>query len=82
MWSLEYVQVPIERKLKRCNEIKSQENPDTHSEEEDESKNSENNKKMDIIKQMQGISSHDDTGNFNKLNTRILFSLYVVNVYL
>ena len=68
MWSLEYVQVPIERKLKRCNEIKSQENPDTHSEEEDESKNSECNKKMDIIKQMQGISSHDETGNTSRLD--------------
>lgn len=63
MWSLEYVQVPIERKLKRCAEIKSQENPDTHSDkEEEDSKNPDSTKKIDIIKQMQGISSHDENG--------------------
>ncbi|XP_037812431.1 WD repeat and FYVE domain-containing protein 3 isoform X2 [Lucilia sericata] len=61
MWSLEYVQVPIERKLKRCAEIKSQENPDNQSDkEEEETKNGESSKKIDIIKQMQGISSHDE----------------------
>lgn len=63
MWSLEYVQVPIERKLKRCAEIKSQENPDSYSvKKKEESKNSENSKKIDIIRQIQGISSHDENG--------------------
>ncbi|XP_073823647.1 LOW QUALITY PROTEIN: WD repeat and FYVE domain-containing protein 3-like [Musca autumnalis] len=61
MWSLEYVQVPIERKLKRYAEIKSQENPDTGSDKEDEAAaGGETSKKMELFKQMQSISSHDD----------------------
>lgn len=66
MWSLEYVQVPIERKLKRHAEVKSQENPDTASDKEDEVSppvgGGETSKKMELFKQMQSISSHDDNG--------------------
>lgn len=64
MWSLEYVQVPIERKLKRYAEVKSQENPDTASDKEDETTvaGGETSKKMELFKQMQSISSHDDNG--------------------
>lgn len=55
--------MPIERKLKRCAEVKSQENADSQSDKEDnETKDSENSKKNDIIKQMQGISSLDNNG--------------------
>lgn len=66
MWSLEYVQVPIERKLKRCAEVKSHENPDNTSDKEDDANvgggGGESTKKIELFKQMQSISSHDENG--------------------
>lgn len=67
MWSLEYVQVPIERKLKRCAEVTSQDKsemnsskeiPETNKKEEGE----ESKRKMSIFQQMPSISSQEDQG--------------------
>lgn len=51
MWSLEYVQVPIERKLKRTQEVTSVEKP--ASQDSDDSKPAaDKSKKLDLFKQM------------------------------
>lgn len=63
MWSLEYAQVPAERKLKRSPEVKSQEKFDGKSldkaEEEHESNKLDGKK---VCKQMPNISSPHESG--------------------
>lgn len=65
MWSLEYVQVPIERKLKRFAEVKSHDNTLNSIDKEETAMTSESSKKMEIFNQIQSISSHDENGNYN-----------------
>lgn len=61
MWSLEHIQVPAERKLKRCEEVTSQE-VDNLSECADPKKNS---KKLDLFKNMKSMSSNEGNGELN-----------------
>lgn len=57
MWSLEYTQVPIDRKLKRGMEVTSQDKPESASTED-----ADNNKadKMSLFKQMKSLSQPED----------------------
>lgn len=57
MWSLEYTQVPIDRKLKRGVEVSSQDKPESTSIED-----ADNNKadKMSLFKQMKSLSQPED----------------------
>ncbi|XP_055847784.1 WD repeat and FYVE domain-containing protein 3 [Episyrphus balteatus] len=56
MWSLEYSQVPIERKLKRCPEVTSQ---DKVPEKDEKDSANEASKKLDLFKQMKSMSSNE-----------------------
>lgn len=58
MWSLEHIQVPVERKLKRCEEVTSQE-VDNLSEGADPKNHS---KKLDLFKNMKSMSSNEGNG--------------------
>lgn len=57
MWSLEYTQVPIDRKLKRGVEVCSQDKPESTSIDD-----ADNNKadKMSLFKQMKSLSQPED----------------------
>ena len=73
MWSLEYVQVPIERKLKRCAEVSSQDKAEAAASVKEvitempkKLEGEESNRKMSIFQQMPSISSQDEQGNLNK----------------
>lgn len=59
MWSLEYSQVPIERKLKRCPEVSSQ---DKVPEKDEKDSANEASKKLDLFKQMKSMSSNEGNG--------------------
>lgn len=52
MWSLEHIQVPIDRKLKRGVEVNSQDKPDAGSVDDSNNKST----KMNIFKQMKSLS--------------------------
>lgn len=52
MWSLEYTQVPIDRKLKRGVEVTSQDKPESASIEDADNKA----EKMSLFKQMKSLS--------------------------
>lgn len=61
MWSLEHIQVPVERKLKRCEEVTSQE-ADNLSEGADPKNAS---KKLDLFKNMKSMSSNEGNGEWD-----------------
>lgn len=57
MWSLEHIQVPSERKLKRCEEVTSQE--------ADGEKDQKASTKLDLFKNMKSMSSSaEENGKF------------------
>ncbi|XP_036321880.1 WD repeat and FYVE domain-containing protein 3 isoform X2 [Rhagoletis pomonella] len=58
MWSLEYTQVPIERKLKRATEVSSQDRP--VSIERENSCDLKEGGKLNILKQMKSLSLQDE----------------------
>lgn len=60
MWSLEYTQVPIERKLKRATEVGSKDRP--ASTERENSCDSKDEGKLNILKQMNSLSLQDENG--------------------
>lgn len=57
MWSLEHIQVPAERKLKRCEEVTSQE--------VDNLSPKKSSKKLDLFKNMKSMSSNEGNGELN-----------------
>lgn len=56
MWSLEHIQVPVERKLKRCEEVTSRES---------ELLGESYCKKLDLFKKMDSMSLNEDNGEYN-----------------
>lgn len=60
MWSLEYTQVPIERKLKRATEVSSQDRPT--STDRENSCDAKDDGKLNILKQMKSLSLQDENG--------------------
>lgn len=65
MWSLEYTQVPLERKLKRCAEVSSQEKPesmDKTKSTKSASTTKSDNKNLDLFKQMKNMDSDEKAG--------------------
>lgn len=65
MWSLEYSQIPIERKLKRIVNVNSREKPDLSR--NAKSSSSENSKKLDLFKQMNTIPVNERNGSLLNL---------------